>query len=549
MGVPAPPSSKGGPPLAVPVLRVRRVRGTGMLLGAAVALVGALSLSPENRVTAGALLLAGLMLTGTAIDGIGGAQPGEGPTPLHTLVRLGALGILLLGGGALLAQLVGLLGSTSTLGLGGAPSGFSFSMTLSTSVAQAACLVLIGTALLVIDLPRERRPHLAEWLAGATSVLAAFALVLCLFTVSSSVRTRLFGLSPSTALSLFALTIGVICARPERGIAAVAASTSSGGTLLRWLVPTTLALPVLVIAMLVRLPDAGGLEAKLGAALVTLLGGTAMVALEAKLAFRVAASESERQANQQSLRRALGDLAQALRDRDRVRRDYERSNRDLDEFAYAASHDLRAPLRGIANLANWLEEDLGSNLPASARQQIEMLRGRIHRMESLIDGILKHSRAGRAQEPLTLVSVDELLRETIELVSPPPGAQITIGRGMPQLETERAQLQQVFLNLISNAIKHARRSDAVVEISAEDLGDHLRFVVADNGPGIAPQYQERIWGMFQTLESRDQVEGTGIGLATVKKLVERRGGRVGVESEEGKGARFFFLWPRYNGDR
>ena len=141
-------------------------------------------------------------------------------------------------------------------------------------------------------------------------------------------------------------------------------------------------------------------------------------------------------------------------------------------------------------------------------------------------------------------NVEALVRESIELVAPPPGARIEVGPGMPRLVTERAQLQQVFLNLIGNAIKHARRDDPVVRISAEDEGDMLRFEVADNGPGIPLQYQERVWGMFQTLSSRDQVEGTGIGLATVKKLVERRGGRVGIASEGGSGARFFFLWPR-----
>ena len=128
----------------------------------------------------------------------------------------------------------------------------------------------------------------------------------------------------------------------------------------------------------------------------------------------------------------------------------------------------------------------------------------------------------------------------------PPGAAIEIST-MPRLLTERAQLQQVLMNLLSNAIKHTRRSDPHVKISAEDQGEFFRFEVADNGPGIPRQYQERIWGMFQTLASRDKVEGSGIGLATVKKLVERQGGRVGVESVEGEGARFFFFWPKHNG--
>lgn len=406
--------------------------------------------------------------------------------------------------------------------------------------------IAAGAALLTLDHDRDRAPHTAEWLAFAAFWVGGLTLTGYLLGVLEISRP---GGHLSTALhsslGMIALAVAIICARPERGLAAVAVSSSSAGTVLRRLVPETLLMPPLGMLILVELlPRLRLFEAKLGMALATTLASTVVAVLEMKLALKLASIDSDRQAHQSSLRRALADLAVALRDRDRVQKDLERSNRDLDEFAYAASHDLRAPLRGIANLAHWLEEDLGSDLPSSARQQLELLRSRVHRMEALIDGILNYSRAGRTHEPVRAVDVDALLRETIELVAAPPGARIQIEGSMPQLSTERAQLQQVCLNLISNAVKHAHRSDPHVAIKAEDQGEFVHFTISDNGPGIAPQYQERIWGMFQTLESRDQVEGTGIGLATVKKLVERRGGRVGVDSAEGSGARFFFTWPR-----
>lgn len=539
-------------PMVLQPHRVRRIRATGIAVSAAVAAFGALRLGwhllgalgvlahspggPPRVASSAAFLLAGLTILLSIWKGSGSARAA-------VWVRTGAWGVAILGVAALLLHLAEtvLTGAPGLFGPVGRLGGLM-------AFTSALCFVVLGAALLVLDRAHPARPgqpHPAEGLACAVAAIGNVTLIGWLLSLPGN-GLHGHGITPSTSLALIALSIGVVCARPERGFAAVAASTTAGGTLLRWLVPVTLVLPPLATWGLAALPPRGLLDARTGAALATSLGSVVVVGLEIRLALRMAAADSERQANQSSLRRAFGDLAQALRERDRVQGDYERSNRDLDEFAYAASHDLRAPLRGIANLTNFLEEDLGSGLPDSARQQLDLLRGRVLRMESLIDGILKYSRAGRGQEQPQQVSLAELVRETVELVTPPPGTQVVVAPILPSLETERAQLQQVLLNLISNAIKHAQREDPRVEISVEDFGDHLRFVVADNGPGIAPQYQDRIWGMFQTLAPRDAVEGTGIGLATVKKLVERRGGRVGVESEEGKGARFFFLWPRHN---
>ncbi|HEU5101375.1 MAG TPA: CHASE3 domain-containing protein [Roseiflexaceae bacterium] len=222
----------------------------------------------------------------------------------------------------------------------------------------------------------------------------------------------------------------------------------------------------------------------------------------------------------------------------------EERNRELDQFAYITSHDLKAPLRGIANLSQWIEEDLGESVTDDIRKQLELLRGRVHRMEGLIDGILQYSRVGRVKATIEQLDVGALLHDVVDLLMPPIGFTIDIADNMPTLRTDRLRMQQVFQNLISNAIKHHNRADGHVEVRVRDLGPMYEFSVRDDGPGIAPQYHEKIFVIFQTLAARDKVEGTGIGLSLIKKIVESQGGRISVESAEGAGTTFHFTWPK-----
>jgi PAS domain S-box-containing protein len=231
----------------------------------------------------------------------------------------------------------------------------------------------------------------------------------------------------------------------------------------------------------------------------------------------------------------------------RLARALEASNQELDQFAYVASHDLKAPLRGISNLSSWIEDDLGGAATPEVRGHLALLRSRVVRMEGLIDGILQYSRAGRMRERVERVDTGALAREVVDLLAPPPGAVVAVAPDMPVLATERLPLQQVLMNLVGNALKYGGAEQARVEVSAQPAGDGgWEFAVRDHGPGIAPEYHERIFTIFQTLESRDRVESTGIGLSIVKKLVESRGGRVWVESAPGEGAVFRFHWPCTN---
>ncbi len=222
----------------------------------------------------------------------------------------------------------------------------------------------------------------------------------------------------------------------------------------------------------------------------------------------------------------------------------EKRNQELDQFAYVTSHDLKAPLRAIANLSQWIEEDIADSLTDETRHQMDLLRGRVHRMEALINGLLQFSRSGRVTTDKSTVSVAALLSEIVDSLAPPDAFTIEIAPNMPTLVTERLSLEQVFSNLIGNAIKHHPRLDGKVQISCVDKGACYEFAIADDGKGIAPEYHEKIFGIFQTLEARDRTENTGIGLAIVKKIVENHGGKIKVESLEGEGAKFVFTWNK-----
>ena len=221
----------------------------------------------------------------------------------------------------------------------------------------------------------------------------------------------------------------------------------------------------------------------------------------------------------------------------------ERSNRELDQFAYSASHDLRSPLRAIGQMASWITEDHGKELPEEVRRDLGLIERRVRRMQQLLDDMLDYARAGRQDGELSHIDSEKLVHEIVDLLAPPPGFTVSVG-AMPALVTHRAPLAQVLRNLIGNAIKHHDLAVGHVDVSAIDHGDHVEFVVRDDGPGIPREYHEKIFQMFATLKPRDVVEGSGMGLAMVRKIVENRGGTIHIESAEGRGATFRFTWPR-----
>ena len=222
----------------------------------------------------------------------------------------------------------------------------------------------------------------------------------------------------------------------------------------------------------------------------------------------------------------------------------EKSNAELDKFASIVSHDLKAPLRAIGNLTGWIEEDAGDTMTKEVRTNFDMIKQRVNRMEDLINAILDYSRADRRVGDDERIDTNLLIKDTVDFIVKPDNADLIIKNELPILYTDRTRLSQVFSNLIGNAFKYNDKNNIEVIISSFESTDGYTFSVKDNVPGIEPQYHERIFIIFQTLNRRDDVESTGVGLAIVKKIVEDCGGKVWVESELGKGADFKFFWPK-----
>jgi signal transduction histidine kinase len=219
------------------------------------------------------------------------------------------------------------------------------------------------------------------------------------------------------------------------------------------------------------------------------------------------------------------------------------ANRELSDFAYVVSHDLKAPLRGISSLTSWLVSDYADKLGSEGCEHVTMIASRVRRLSSLIDAILAYSRAGRSHEELAPVPLTPLVRNVIDLLSPPPHIRVEITCELPELVIDAVKIQQVFQNLLSNAIDFMDKAAGRVTVACVLEGPLWRFTVADNGPGIEARHFDRIFHLFQTLASRDEFERTGVGLALVKKIVELAGGTVWVESVVGTGTSFHFTIP------
>jgi two-component system sensor kinase FixL len=241
--------------------------------------------------------------------------------------------------------------------------------------------------------------------------------------------------------------------------------------------------------------------------------------------------------------RDISERKQAEEHRSRLLHELESANEELNNFAYVVSHDLKAPLRGISSLADWLSTDYADKFDDDGKEQMRLLINRVHRMDGLIDGILLYSRVGRVKETMVDVDLSVMVPEVIDLLAPPGNITVTIDNPMPTVKAEPTRMQQVFQNLLSNAIKYMDKPEGRIRVGCMIEGKNWKFSVADNGPGIKQQHFEKIFLLFQTLAPRDRVESSGVGLALVKKIVEMYGGKIWVESTVGEGSTFFFTLP------
>lgn len=266
------------------------------------------------------------------------------------------------------------------------------------------------------------------------------------------------------------------------------------------------------------------------------------LSIAATCSMMLAAVINERRLAEEAVRNANADLEERIRERTV---ELARSNAELEQFAYAASHDLQEPLRAVAGTTQLLRQQYQGRLDAGGDQLIGFALDGVTRMQSLINDLLAFSRIGAQSEPAQPCDCTAIVKEAMANLATSiseSGAAVTYD-GLPTLKVNSAQMVQLFQNLIGNAIKFRSERPPEIHIKAERTGADMKFTVRDNGIGIEPQYFEQIFGLFKRLHSRKTHPGSGIGLAICKKIVERQGGQIWVESAPGRGTSFYFTVP------
>ena len=221
-----------------------------------------------------------------------------------------------------------------------------------------------------------------------------------------------------------------------------------------------------------------------------------------------------------------------------------RAQNDLDRFARVASHDLQAPLQAINSLADWVREDLGRHLTHDGHEHLRLLQARAHRMERLLSSLQAYTIAGREMGPVEAVDVRVLAHQVLRQV--PGGSRFIMsfdGADEP-LHTSRASLSTVLYVLLDNCVRHHDMPPGRIFVETHDAGQLVECVVADDGPGIPTEFHDKVFGLFVTLEKRDEVDSTGAGLAVARRVVETLGGEIQVLPQDGRGTRIRFTWPK-----
>lgn len=229
----------------------------------------------------------------------------------------------------------------------------------------------------------------------------------------------------------------------------------------------------------------------------------------------------------------------------KTEKELKRVLRDLEEFSFVVSHDLKAPLRGIGTLTSIVLEDFGKQLDQEVIKYLTTIMQRVDRMRNMIEGILRYARIGKTTDRKERLDLNFVVANVIDLLEPPTNIKIVVAGSLPIILFSRVQMEQVFQNLIGNALTCLNgRQDGMIEVACRSENGEWHFSVKDNGPGIAREFHESIFQIFQTLPKEQQTESTGIGLTIVKKIVDLNGGRIWVESELGQGSTFHFSLPK-----
>jgi signal transduction histidine kinase len=411
--------------------------------------------------------------------------------------------------------------------------------------ATAWAFLCLGAALLLLDL-KVTRFHPSEIGAAIAALIVLLALVAYGYGFMSVVQSTFRRpLAIHTLLTLLALSVGILTARPQRGLMALLLSDRIDGVMVRRLLPAAIGLPVLVGWLVMEGQRLGWYPGTLNAAYYTILIVVLFTLLVLLTAATLTQIDTQRLQAEQEIRLLNAELEQRVA---RRTAELEAANKELESFSYSVSHDLRAPLRHIQGYAVMLEKEIAPHLTDKARRFLSTIVSAGREMGQLIDDLLAFSRMGRSELRETIVEpahLVESVRKDLELVTRDRHIRWIIAP-LPPARGDPGLLKQVFANLLGNAVKYSRgRDPAEIEVGcAGEENGQLVYFVRDNGAGFDMRYADKLFGVFQRLHRADEFEGTGIGLATVRRIITRHGGRIWAEGRLDAGARFAFTLPR-----
>jgi signal transduction histidine kinase len=399
----------------------------------------------------------------------------------------------------------------------------------------ALSFVCCGAALLLLDMQTKSGIRPAQTFIIMEGLLALLALigygyrVLPLYSFGSRLPMAL-----NTAICFELFAIGALTVRPSRGLMMVITSDTTGGTMARRLLPAAIFIPLILGALLFLSEKHGFFAIESGISLfafANIVLFTTVVWWNAKLLFW---AEEERLKAMEKLKRTTADL--------------ERSNTELQQFAYVASHDLTEPLRMVVSYLELLNSRAGEKLDAQEREFIGYASDGARRMQQLIQDLLAYARVDTRARPLEPTDCEGVLASVMANLKVAIAESQTVVEHdpLPTVKGDVVQLTQVFQNLIGNAIKFHGKQAPRIHVGAQRQNGEWIFDVKDNGIGIDPKNFDRIFVLFQRLHTRQEYPGTGMGLAICKKIIERHGGRIWVESRPGEGTAFFFTIPAKN---